>query len=415
MSKILLIIPYKFYPPTNGGRLRCFYIFQQLSLSNDIYLLTTQNESEFTTNHLTTLPNNVKFFSLNKVKKYKSGLNYLLPQKYADALNTRILRKSLKVKANDYFLRAYPILKKINKNENIDLVLYENLESLFFFKSFIKIKNKKILHVLDVHNIDSELWMMHFKTTQNKVYKAYAKQALYVEQNLYKSVNAFFCCSESDNQKLTLLNNHKISGIVIPNGVDCSLKLFDNNLEKSKLNNILFCGSLDYQPNIDGLLWFYKEIFPLVRIDKPELRLTVIGKGANLSDYQTLINDTKVNFIGEVDSVEDYYYNASIAIVPLKQGSGTRLKILEAMSYGIPVVSTSKGAEGIDYASGKDILIAEKPIDFASKISELVNCNTLYNSIRFNAYSLVKNKYDWVKIGVKIRDSVKILINEKDR
>ena len=111
-----------------------------------------------------------------------------------------------------------------------------------------------------------------------------------------------------------------------------------------------------------------------------------------------------------VEDVKSYYTKASISIVPLKTGSGTRLKILEAMSYGVPVVSTSQGAEGIDYTDGCDIIIADEGKLFAEKIIGLLNEKEQRFLIQKNARQLVERKYDWNIIG----DALSEIINQSE-
>ena len=109
-----------------------------------------------------------------------------------------------------------------------------------------------------------------------------------------------------------------------------------------------------------------------------------------------------------------YYKKASVSIVPLHHGSGTRLKILEAMSFGVPVVSTSIGAEGIDYENDLQILIADHPSDFAQKIFSLFENTELFNNIRQSANEMVKQKYDWSIIGKTLRNKIDDLLKENE-
>lgn len=412
MANVLIIIPYKFYPPLNGGGLRCFYILKELSLTNDIYLLTTQEEKDFSIVNQPAFPTNIHVISVSNKNKVKTIFNALFSEKIADALNTRFLLKSFTAKANELFLNGYPVIKKLNQKVEFDVVLYENLESLSLFRSTFN--NKKIKHVLDAHNIDSALWMMLYHSGGETHHKHYAEMAAKTEQHLYKTVDSFLCCSVTDKEKLLALNKNQIDGVVIPNGVDCALKPFDQNDFKFQSNNMLFCGSLDYQPNIDGLKWFHEKVFPLLLKLKPDVRLTVVGKGADLNVYRFLVDDEHVDFIGEVESTQGYYHDASVSIVPLHHGSGTRLKILEAMSFGVPVVSTTIGAEGLEYQNDVHLLIADHPEDFAHKVFSLFQNTALFQSIRKNANELVKQNYDWSIIGKTLRNKIDDLLIENE-
>ena len=404
MANILTIIPYSFYPPRNGGSLRCYYILREMSRGNTIYVITSHAEN-FKEINETPLSENIKIINFEEHPSYKSIFN-LLPGKLSAALNYRLIRRSLKGPANNILLKIHPLIRNLTKTIDFDIINFENLESVGMTASLFNRICPHAVKIYDAHNVDSELWREQGK-------HSFAKTALHIEESLSDLVDTFFCCSEEDNRKLTELNKNKIAGVTIPNGVDTTLKAFDNNPGKSSLNEILFCGSLDYFPNKEGLNWFYSQVFPLVRKSHPSLILTVVGKIQNTAGYEDLINDPSVNFIGGVDSVNEYYKKSALAIVPLKHGSGTRLKILEAMSMGCPVVSTSIGASGLVYECGKHLMIGDNSEDFASKIELLLGNDSLYEQVRKNALTLVREKYDWNVIGTKIRSSLQHLISEK--
>jgi glycosyltransferase involved in cell wall biosynthesis len=199
--------------------------------------------------------------------------------------------------------------------------------------------------------------------------------------------------------------------VVIPNGVDCAFRPFDTNPHKSDIKNILFCGTLDYSPNTEGVLWFYEKIFPLVKERIPGIEFTVIGKMHVDGPYELLKKDESVHFIGPVDDVTDYYRQSSLMVVPLLKGSGTRLKILEAMSMGNPVVSTSVGAEGLKATPGKHFMLADSEETFANAIVFLLQQPQLFDKMRCEARRLVEEKYDWKTIGKEVQRSFALLSN----
>jgi glycosyltransferase involved in cell wall biosynthesis len=125
----------------------------------------------------------------------------------------------------------------------------------------------------------------------------------------------------------------------------------------------------------------------------------VVGFGNLPKQYSEAYKTPSVEFVGEVNDVKPWYNKAAISVVPLLTGSGTRLKILEAMGLGVPVISTSVGAEGIAYTDGGDILIADNEQVFAEKIIQLARCKKERLKIQENALKLVKKIYDWNVIG----------------
>ena len=157
---------------------------------------------------------------------------------------------------------------------------------------------------------------------------------------------------------------------------------------------------MDYSPNIHGLLWFYEAVWPGLKSTIDGIQLTIIGRNGNDPRYTSLKEDTRINFVGEVEDVTPYYEEHNIAIVPLLEGSGTRLKILEAMAFGNPVISTAIGAAGLRYQDRKNILIANRPEDFHSLFTEIfIHRSIPLADISQGALELVSEEYTWESIG----------------
>src|SRR5207253_7221717 len=136
--------------------------------------------------------------------------------------------------------------------------------------------------------------------------------------------------------------------------------------------DLVFVGSLDWLPNVDGVLYFVREILPLIRRRRPECTLAVVGRTPPPKIAQLGEGDARIRVTGTVPDIRPYLWDSAIAIVPLRIGGGTRLKIYEAMAARIPVVSTSIGAEGLTVDPTRDIRIADRPEDFAARCIELL-------------------------------------------
>ncbi len=406
--KILSVIPYSFYPPTNGGSLRCFYLLREMSRNHEVCVITVQSETDFNGGDYPAFPDNVRIISIYGGIGYRSLLN-TLAGKAADALNYRLLRRSLRGNTNSYFLQAYPVLMNALKTLKPDLLFYENLESVSFFSGIVNRRMPDVVQVYDAHNIDSELWKQLAAAQQKRIFENYAENALQTESSMYKKVDAFLACSETDNKKLIALNCARLPGFTIPNGVDTDSKPFDENPIKHNQKEILFCGSLDYYPNEEGLIWFYDQVFPLIKKAIPEVVLTLVGSSIRNERNQKLWNDSSVHITGRVVSLQPFYYQAGVCIAPLLSGSGTRLKILEAMSFGNPIVSTSVGASGIEAENNTHILLADDANAFAKHVLTLMQTKPLFDKIRQNARQLVTSVYDWRVIGCKLDEHIKSL------
>jgi glycosyltransferase involved in cell wall biosynthesis len=224
-------------------------------------------------------------------------------------------------------------------------------------------------------------------------------------------VHTFFACSDEDRRDLESLN--KLKGFKIPNGVDTDYFVFDSSAEKFQSPFLIYSGWFATKANQDAISYLVDEIWPLILKAKLGLRLCVLGGGMPSVLHSKLLSVQGVEVLGEVPDVRPHYQKASVSLVPLRIGSGTRLKILEAMSHGLPVVSTKKGAEGIEVENGTHIHIADEPADFAKAILHLLSDRNLFDQIRTSARKLVERKYDWDVIGNQVNDAVTELLETR--
>lgn len=153
-------------------------------------------------------------------------------------------------------------------------------------------------------------------------------------------------------------------------------------------------GTLHYEPNRDALHHFTTEIFPLVRAAVPDVEFEIVG-GGDQPDIAALGRLPGVTFTGFVDDVRDVFGRASALVVPLRSGGGTRLKILESMAAGVPVVSTTIGAEGLDLIDGEHLVIADHPTDFATGAISLLQDRAFAHRIAEQGRRRVQESYDW--------------------
>lgn len=184
---------------------------------------------------------------------------------------------------------------------------------------------------------------------------------------------------------------------LIPNGVDT--RYFKPQPKtRPDSHTLLFVGTLSYEPNADGVQWFCHEIYPRIRARVPEVRLFIVGRDPPPT-VQSLGQIPGVAVTGWVEDVRPYLAESTIVIVPLRNGGGTRLKILEALAMGKAVVSTSIGAEGLDVTHGQDILIANTPDAFTEAVERLLSDAPLRCELGRNGRTLVEREYDWAKIA----------------
>jgi sugar transferase (PEP-CTERM/EpsH1 system associated) len=193
--------------------------------------------------------------------------------------------------------------------------------------------------------------------------------------------------------------NSNLRVSVVENGVDAeSLQPLS---EASEGSNLLFVGTMNYPPNEDAVLYFCNAILPLVQREVPQAKLIVVGRNLTL-EVRKLAAREDVFVTGHVPDVVPYYQQSRVSVVPLRAGGGTRLKVLESMALGRPVVSSSVGCEGLDVVDDRHILIADDPELFAEKTVRLLTERTFYQRIVGEARKLAVARYDWDAIAAQL-------------
>ncbi|MFC1719525.1 glycosyltransferase family 4 protein [Pseudomonadota bacterium] len=415
MKKILAIYPYAILPPVGGGALRCLNLLKQLARENELHAIVHQRKSEWDKfREEYSIPDTVVFYSaLDEIPP--PTIFDRLPKKAAQGLKYRWIRRSWRGPAESTVLRNYHLVEMVLKAHNVDFVLFESLSTMAA-APLVGRRSPHSIRILDAHNIDHKLLIQQLASDHEPVRRKSLERSMYkarwLESNLSRFIETFWACSEEDRSYLSKTNG--IEGTVIPNGVDTNKLSFDENFDEKVNQKLLFVGSLTYEPNIDGIRWFHSTAWQVLRQNNPRLKLVVVGKGGIPQSFPELDADESVDLVGEVPDIIPYYRRGGIAIVPLRMGSGTRLKILEALSLGNPVVSTTLGAEGIETENGKSILIAENPSQFVEQIEKLQKQGDLVESLRKNGRKLVEEKYDWKVSGEKARSHICQLVNQRE-
>jgi glycosyltransferase involved in cell wall biosynthesis len=253
--------------------------------------------------------------------------------------------------------------------------------------------------LLDAHNIEyknvrqigasatSPLWRL--------LYLIEEKRLKAVEVRAWKECDLCFAVSEKECAEIASCIGNESKVITAANGVDLDRFVFQPQMSKNK--KILFLGGMDYAPNLDAALWFLRDIFPLILHLEPEARLLMVGRELwRLNgDESGCQNWSAVEFYENVPDVLPWFYEANILVVPLRQGAGTRIKMLEAFAAGLPVVATAKGCEGIAAQNGEQLLIADTPHDFAAAVLQIMSDATLGKNLAESARCLVEERYTW--------------------
>lgn len=229
-------------------------------------------------------------------------------------------------------------------------------------------------------------------------------------ENLYQALAAYTDGSPSRTLDDRVNDSGQDSCItVIPISVDTTLLQPVNR--KCGSVNILTLGTLHYPPNADGVRWFTREVFPLIRRQSPNSTLTIIGKNPPLDLRQLGTNDKAINVTGYVPELRPYLEQAALVVVPVRAGSGMRVRILEAFAQAMPVVTTTVGLEGIDARPGVDVFVADTPTRFAASVIKVLQSDATQVQLAKNGRSLAVKRYDWQvalqQLG-KVYDGIKI-------
>lgn len=264
--------------------------------------------------------------------------------------------------------------------------------------------------LVDWHNIESELMWRFAETTQNRLKKVAARRTAKLiertEDEILRSCSKHTVVSEREKKQL-LARCPEADVRVIPNGIEANHYAMNEDggalkteREHKLKSTILFVGSMDYHANIDAVMWFAKAVWPEIARNHRDLIFTIVGRDP-APDVRRLASD-RIQVTGTVTDVRPFYTSALAVVVPLRTGGGTRLKILEAMAVGVPIVSTTLGAEGIDAEHDSQLLLANTDTEFVAALERVIRCPETRSRLSKAGRQLAASRYDWSGISDKL-------------
>lgn len=257
--------------------------------------------------------------------------------------------------------------------------------------------------LIATHNIESQIWKRRAQHGRNFVEKLFfgmqEVKMRWFERRALRRATAVTAVSVPDAETIRGWGIPEVT--VVPNGVDLEWYSGISSLE-AEMNEMISVASLDWFPNADAIDYFSHEIFPIIRDAVPDSALRIVGRRPSESLKAALSAVPGINFVGEVADVRPHLASASVVVVPLRIGGGSRLKILEALAAGKAVVSTSIGAEGLDLTPGKDLVIADSPQAFANAVVNLLQRRDARRQLGENGRKLVSEQYGWNKIARRL-------------
>ncbi|OFX22806.1 MAG: hypothetical protein A2041_02005 [Bacteroidetes bacterium GWA2_31_9b] len=292
-------------------------------------------------------------------------------------------------------------LTSLLKEKKWDIIQIEGLYVLSYIDLIRKNSLGKIVY--RPHNIEYKIWEENANCSKSIIKTVYfgilAKRLKNFELNLLNTYDIVLPISNSDADFYKENGNNKPI-LVSPFGVNVrEFKSYFVQPEKLNTNStILFIGALDWIPNQQGLTWFIDKCFPLIVNLIPNVELIIAGRNAP-KWYFKKFNSKNINFIGQVNNAYEFLSKSGPVIAPLFSGSGMRVKIIEAMALKKAIVTTTKGAEGIDGLNPNNILIADNANIFAEMVVKLLRNNDLQNNMGNLAHKLIIEQYSVEKIG----------------
>ena len=372
------------YPPNTGKRLRTYNLLSRMQEKHLIHYVYHGEEQDF--------PDcpNIRCHPVDKTFTEKSG-----PRFYVELLWNLLSPKPYLV-SRHHSSEMIRRIHEITERERIDLVhcewtpYTENIRSLL----------GRFPSVLSTHNVESQIWGRYFETERNPLKKAYIypqwkKMAAY-EREVAGQYDQVVCVSGNDADFFARYTSpERVS--VVPNGVDETF--FTPGGNGPTPGNLVFTGSMDWRPNQDAVSYFVEEVFPLIREQAPEAVFYVVGRCPPDRLRAQWEEVPGVVVTGTVDDVRGYIDSASVYVVPLRIGGGSRLKILEALSMVKVVVSTSVGAEGLDLNDGEHLLLRDDPQGFARAVLDVLRDGGAYVGLAATGRKRVLESYGWDAIA----------------
>jgi glycosyltransferase involved in cell wall biosynthesis len=391
--RILFLSTWFPFPPDNGSKIRAYYLLQALAKTHCVTLVAFNPgpKTEFAVpDNVTTYPvytDPFRYVQLPKIVKYLSPVPFV-------------------------FWRIKEIETVIRQ-----LARREEWEAIVAVQAHVARYALRFSHTPRILDVDTSLSYQLRERYQERRTRMGRLRSLISWYKAYRYECALFrkfqiCAVVSPLEVMSVqsMTGEKTHVTVIPNGVDCAHN--HPGLAEVQPHNLIYNGALTYNANYDAMQYFLADIYPLIKHEIPDVTLSITGstKGVNMGGLQL---DAGVHLTGYVEDIRLPMAQSAVCVVPLRQGSGTRLKILEAMALGTPVVATSKGAEGLDLVDGEHLLLADTPATFADAVLRVMRDRDLRERLRRNARVLVEQTYDWEIIGAQFVTLVEDVTNGK--
>jgi len=370
------------HPTTRGGHIRTLELLRRLHRRHEIHYIAFHDPNE---------PEALKRAPEYSAKAYP--INHQLVDKSSPAFLGELITglfSSMPVavrrcRSVDMRLR----IEKLIQQERFDRVICDFLSPAPNIPDLSEC-------VLFQHNVEAVIWKRRTEHASDPVRYRYlklqAERMFRYEGEVCRKVRKVIAVSETDAALMREWYGIKPTEAV-PTGVDA--EYFKVRGAVSPVADLVFVGALDWAPNIDGVDWFQREVLPLMLRSRPDCTLAIVGRNPPRAIRELSARYPGIQVTGTVPDVRPWLWGSKVSIVPLRVGGGTRLKIFEAMAAGVPVVSTTIGAEGLGARDGDTIRIADAPEDFAAACIALLDDPAEGERLRNRALQMVTEQCSW--------------------
>jgi polysaccharide biosynthesis protein PslH len=378
------------YPLNSGGRIRSFHLLDEVSKVHDVTLVTACESRE---------EEDALAAMRSAISRLAARVTRVRPRNSPRAKLLRLLRTPFDSLPYTWAGFRDPLFKKNVRSAvscgRFDLVHCDHVQVAGTLLGF-----DTPPRVLNAHNVEA-LLLQRIADQQGVWLRAlFSWQAAKARRAEAKAFNAFDHCvavSEPDADEIRR-SAPRLPVSIVPNGVD--VEWFRPDSLRPEPDRLVFVGAMDWLPNADAVRFFAAEVLPRVRRRAPEAELLVIGR--NPGPLERRIAPGGVRFTGTVEDVRPHLQAASLVVVPLRIGGGTRLKILESWSMAKAVVSTSVGAEGLPVVDGENIAIADRPDEMAERILELLRDPPAAERLGREGRRAVLERFSWPKVATAL-------------
>jgi glycosyltransferase involved in cell wall biosynthesis len=391
--RVLMLSPGYPLPPDNGAKRRIAAVASHIARRHDLTLVSLEDSASGAT---------------NRAPSTDGWRNVIVPHRESGRLETAVtacftLRSYGQVRYSNEALRA--TVKELLSRERFDCVWIHMLLMAPYIEPLVRGADSRVggpMLVLDQHNVDEQYFRSFLSNSTPLAHKAFATfemlKARRLQERWFPIFDAILCVSEEDVRETAPFVDSRTKLLLAPNGVDVEFFAPAERIEWPGPDApVVFGGSLDVTMNQDAVRWLLERVLPHVVRRRPGVQFWIVGRNPPPA-LVSLARARGATVTGTVPDVRDYYRRAGVFVVPLRMGGGTKLKTVEAMAMGLPIVSTRVGAQGLDVVPGRHLYVEDDPEAFAARTVELLQDRVRAAAMGAAARELVERTYSWTRI-----------------